>query len=82
VNFRQLCRDLLAVHREVGRLMFAAMMPGLTVEEIKRIKEEERRARDQRKKLAGLREHDYLFSATAYWPRKRSKLESGADLDN
>jgi hypothetical protein len=25
VNFHQLCRDLLAVHREVGRLIFAAM---------------------------------------------------------
>jgi hypothetical protein len=54
VNFYQLCRELLAVHREVGRLMFAAMMPGLTVEEIKSIKQEERRRRDQRKALAKL----------------------------
>jgi hypothetical protein len=54
VNFLQRYRDLLAVHREVGRLMFAAMTPGLTVKEIKRIKQQERRVRDQRKKLARL----------------------------
>jgi hypothetical protein len=45
VNFSHLCRDFLIVHREVGRLTFAAMMPGLTVEEIKSIKQQERAAR-------------------------------------
>src|SRR5258708_6151550 len=54
VSFSHLCRDLLAVHREVGCLMFDAMMPGLTVEEVARLKRLEAKARAERKQLCNL----------------------------
>jgi hypothetical protein len=54
VNFSHLCRDLPAVHREVGRLMFDAMMPDLSIEEVARLKRLEARARAERKRLCAL----------------------------
>jgi hypothetical protein len=52
MNMSEACEAFLAVHHEVGRLVFAAMMPGLTVEEIKTIKRQERAARTERKRLS------------------------------
>jgi hypothetical protein len=54
MNMSLLCREFLAVHDEVHRLMFAAMMPGLTVKEIGRLKRLEAEARAERKRLCAL----------------------------
>jgi hypothetical protein len=45
------CRQLLAVDREISRLVFAAMMPGLTREHVKALKRKERTARQEKHRL-------------------------------
>jgi hypothetical protein len=40
-NFNTICGEMLTLHNEVHRLMFAAMMPGLRPAEIKLLKRQE-----------------------------------------
>jgi hypothetical protein len=48
------CKDLLATNRELSRLIFAAMMPGLTSQEIRILKRRERKARMEKRRLCGV----------------------------
>jgi hypothetical protein len=70
LNFSQLSRDYLAAHNEVRRLMFAAMMPGLSTEEIASIKRLEAQARQERKRLGVLIRDECRLRVDA-WDGKR-----------
>jgi len=54
----RLCRAVLDAHYETNRLVFAAMMPGLSIEQVKRLKRQERAAREERRKLCRLLRED------------------------
>jgi hypothetical protein len=48
------CRQLLAVDIEITRLVFAAMMPGLTQDQVRAIKRKERTARQDKRRLCSV----------------------------
>jgi hypothetical protein len=54
VNLSQLCRQLLVVHHEVRARQIEVLMPGLTVDQIKRIRCQEGLAWQQRRQLCHL----------------------------
>jgi hypothetical protein len=55
-----LCRAVIDADYEVKRLVFAAMIPGLSIEAIKRLKRQERAAREERRKLCRLLRADVI----------------------
>jgi hypothetical protein len=54
----RLCRAVLDASHDVSRLVFASMMPGLSIEQVKRLKRQERAAREERRKLCRLLRED------------------------
>jgi hypothetical protein len=56
----RLCRAVIDASEAVSRLVFASMMPGLPLEEVRRIKREERAAREERRKLCRLLRADVI----------------------
>jgi hypothetical protein len=77
MNMSQLCKGLLAVHHYVGRLVFAAMMPGLSVDQVKALKRRERAARNERKRLCALIRAECRLRVDAWDAGRRySELEA------
>jgi hypothetical protein len=78
-TFNTICKELLSVHKEVHRLLFAAMMPGLRPAEIKRLKRQEGDARRYRRQLCALIRQECTLRVDCWdagrkysnWPRSR-----------
>lgn len=56
----RLCRAVIDATYEVSHLVFASMMPGLSIEKMKKLKREERAAREERRKLCRLLRADVI----------------------
>jgi hypothetical protein len=82
MSFNMLLRNLLEVDREMSRLIFAAMMPGLTLEQIKALKRQERAARMERKKICQLLRPEIILRCDAMENGRRysvlARRQSGA----
>jgi hypothetical protein len=78
-NFNTICREMLVVHKEVHRLIFAAMMPGLRPAEIKRLKRQEGDVRRYRRQLCAAIKQECSLRVACWeenrpysnWPRAR-----------
>jgi hypothetical protein len=78
-NFNTICGEMLTLHNEVHRLMFAAMMPGLRPAEIKLLKRQEGEARRYRRQICRLIRDECRLRLDAWdggrkysnWPRAR-----------